>query len=134
VAQWAGMSTGKTRDSRVADAEASLRRAISALVGADPAHRQSKAKNVSALAKSVLSARVRRLKAVLNESSEQRRTGYEKYSPAEVAAQRKNLEELQRSGVEAVLKEFGVAVTDLGEGALSNKSLERTRGDFPRNS
>jgi hypothetical protein len=123
------MSTGKTRDSRVADAEASLRRAISALVSADPAHRQRKAKNVRALAESVRSARVRRLKAVLNESSEQRRTGYAKYSQAEVAAQRKNLEELQRSGVEAVLKEFGVAVTDLGEGALSNKSLERTRGE-----
>jgi hypothetical protein len=127
MAQWAGMSSGRTRDTRVAEAEASLKGAIDALAGSDSTNRQSKVKNVMALAESVLSARVRRLKAVLSEASEQRMTGHEKYSQSDVAAQRKNLELMQRSGVDAVLKEFGVAGLDLGVVARSNTSLERTR-------
>jgi hypothetical protein len=96
------------------EAENSLRLAIAALRSADAAHRPTKAKNVKALAEAVLSARVRRLKAVLNKSSQQRMTGHEKHTPAEVSAQRRNLEKLQRSGVESVLKEFGIAVSELG--------------------
>jgi len=128
MAQWAGMSTGRTQDGRVVEAENSLRLAIAALRGADEAHRPAKAKNVKSLAEAVLSARVRRLKAVLNKSSEQRMTGQEKHTPAEVSAQRRNLEELQQSGVESVLKEFGIAATELDVTARSNTSLERTRG------
>jgi hypothetical protein len=118
MAQWAGMSTGRTHDGRVVEAENSLRQAIAAFRSADPSHRPKKAKSVRALADAVLSARVRRLKSVLSKSSEQRMTGHEKHTQAEVAAQRRNLEELQGSGVELVLKEFGVAVTE----------LERTHG------
>jgi hypothetical protein len=97
MAQWAGMSTGRTQDGRVIEAENSLRLAIAALRGADEGHRPAKGKNVRSLAEAVLSARVRRLKAVLNKSSEQCMTGHEKHSPAEVSAQRRNLEALQRS-------------------------------------
>lgn len=108
MAQWAGMSTGRTHDGRVVDAENSLRHAISALRSADLAHRPAKAKSVQSLAEAVLSARVRRLKAVLNKSSEQRMTGQEKHTQAEVSAQRRNLEQLQKVGVQAVLEEFGI--------------------------
>ncbi len=127
MAQWAGMSSGRTQDGRVVEAENSLRLAIAALRGADEAHRPTKAKNVRSLAEAVLSARVRRLKAVLNKSSEQRMTGHEKYTPTEVSAQRRNLEELQRSGVESVFEEFGIAASELEAGARANTSLERTR-------
>ena len=127
MAQWAGRSTGRTQDGRVVEAENSLRLAISALRSTDEGHRPAKAKNVRALAEAVLSARVRRLKAVLNKSSEQRMTGHEKHTPAEVSAQRRNLEELLRSGVESVFEEFGVAASELEPGVRSNKSLERTR-------
>jgi hypothetical protein len=127
MAQWAGRSTGRTQDGRVVEAENSLRLAISALRSTDEGHRPAKAKNVRALAEAVLSARVRRLKAVLNKSSEQRMTGHEKHTPAEVSAQRRNLEELLRSGVESVFEEFGVATSELEPEVRSNNSLERTR-------
>jgi hypothetical protein len=121
------MSTGRTQDGRVVEAENSLRLAIAALRGADEAHRPAKAKNVRALAEAVLSARVRRLKAIINKSSEQRMTGHEKYSPAEVFAQRRNLDDMQRSGLESVFEEFGIAASELASEARSNKSLERKR-------
>jgi hypothetical protein len=126
MAQWAGMSTGRTHDGRVVEAENSLRHAIAAFRSADSAHRPAKAKSVKLLAEAVLSARTRRLKAVLNKSSEQRMTGHEKHTPAEISAQRRNLEQLQQSGVEAVLKEFGITGPELAAAARPNKSLERT--------
>jgi len=118
MAQWAGMSTGRTQDGRVVETENSLRFAVAALRNGDSAQRAAKAKSVKALAEAVLLARVRRLKAVLNQSSEQRMTGHEKLSQADVAAQRRNLEELRQSGVEAVLREFGVSGSDVGGAAL----------------
>jgi hypothetical protein len=46
---------------------------------------------------------------------------------AQLTAQRRNLEELLRSGVEAVFREFGVTVSELEGGARSNNSVDGTR-------
>lgn len=113
MAQWAGMGSGRTHESRVQEIEASLRHAIVALNASTEDDRKTKAKNVRRIAKRLLSARVKRLKV--------RYAEYSDYATADVREKRKHalesmgrrIEELEEGGTAAILKEFGVTVSVL---------------------
>ena len=65
MAQWAGGYSGNTHASRVQDTETILREAITALRGASAPSVRTKAKTVQQLARKLLLARVRLMKARL---------------------------------------------------------------------
>jgi uncharacterized Zn finger protein len=100
LAQWSGQFSGNTHATRVQEAEAVLRHAVAALKSATAdEERTKKANAVQQLAKRLLQARVRLLKA---------RLASEPPPAAGLASLRQRLEVTQASGVAAILAEFGV--------------------------
>ena len=128
MAQWIGQFSGRTHESRIADVEATLRRAIESLAAAGADSSAHERKNVLNLAEKLLAARTRQHKARLSQKRE-RATAE---SPAENALALVRLEqsvaEMKVAGISAILKEFGVRDVDSVLGSRSDKSLERTRG------
>ena len=107
MAQWLGQYSGHTHESRVEDLEGALRLAIHAFTTAtSEAELRSKAKSARNLAKRLLSARHRVLKArlvaalrVVTEEAHARRA-------TEVESLRQREATLLQSGVQGILKEF----------------------------
>ncbi len=106
MAQWLGQFSGHTHATRVQDAEAALRQAVTAFraAGSDKA-RQIKAKAVRRLAKRLLSARLRLLKArlvaaepVADEETNSRGSGIETL--------RRRAAKKRDEGVNGILVEF----------------------------
>jgi hypothetical protein len=109
VAQWKGQFSGKTHETRVLDVEASLRCAVAAFRAASsPGEREKKAKDVRNLAKRVLSARLRLLKARISRAQEPRMTGA---APApwsdRIDALRAREIKVREDDVSGILVEFG---------------------------
>jgi hypothetical protein len=103
VAQWGGQFNGLSHQSKLADAEATLRAAVVALRAAAPAEAASKAKAVRRLAARVLNLRVKMLKA--------RRNAYGPVDNTSAWAQR--LQEPERAvlaaGVSGILAGFAAS-------------------------
>jgi hypothetical protein len=103
VAQWSGQFTGLSHETKLADAEATLRTAVAALRAAPPAEAATKAKAVRRLAARVLNLRVKLLRA--------RRNAYGPVDPASEWAER--LQEPEKAvlsaGVSGILAEFAAS-------------------------
>jgi hypothetical protein len=97
VAQWKGQFSGRTHESRVKDAEVTLRRAI------DSDHEP---KNVLSLAENLLAVRIRQRKACISRMRESTTAD----SPAEnaqaIVSMERALREIEGGGVAAILREF----------------------------
>ena len=110
MAQWLGQYTGNTHATRVADVEEALRHAVAAFANTTaPADRRKLSRSILALAKRVLSARVRYLKARLAAAEG---AGMEEAVTArakEIAGLHESLNSAERTGVEGILHEFAGA-------------------------
>ena len=126
MAQWIGQFSGRTHESRVADAEVTLRHAIDSLSASGPETIAHARKSVLNLAEKLLSARMRQRKARLSQQRE--RLGAPNEPDAQVlASMERSIAETHRAGVAAILKEFNVREVEAVLGSRPNKSLERTR-------
>jgi hypothetical protein len=115
LAQWAGQYSGRTHDSRVEEAERALSHAMEALRAASANDYPKALKSAMGLADRVLSARFRRLKALLSAAdipTEEARLDASK----RVASLTFQLTQLQSLGVSGILAEFGL------RGAYTSKS------------
>lgn len=113
MAQWAGMGSGRTHESRVQEIEASLRQAIAALHTSTEGDREAKAKNLHRLAKKLLSARVKRLKARYAEYSDHATAEVREKREQAIESMGRRIQELEEGGTVAILREFGVEVSVL---------------------
>ncbi len=104
MAQWLGQFSGLTHESKLEDAEATLRTAVAAFRAASQPDVAKKAKAVQRLAARVLSLRVKLLKARLNANGPMVRI-YEQVQRW-IEQERAILAE----GVNAILSEFGAEV------------------------
>ena len=107
MAQWSRQYTGNTHATRVADLEASLRRAVSAFTEAqsDP-ERASKAKSVRKLAERLLLAR-RRLLAARRTAAQQVRSGEALAErEKEISRLQERAATLDEGGLRGILAEF----------------------------
>ena len=108
MAQWNGQYTGNTHGTKVADFESVLKNAVKVFKASSEELRSSKASAVRKLAGKVLTARLKMIKAKINE-----------LAPVESAKQeerRVQIEHLQASeakiasdGIDGVLREFGAS-------------------------
>ncbi len=110
MAQWLGQYTGLTHATRVADSEAALRHAVGVLRACTTTEDRAKqAKIVHQLAKRLLSARTRHLKARLVATQR----GATADATAKYADEINNIlrrkAELVEQGLSGILAEFGVA-------------------------
>jgi hypothetical protein len=101
MAQWRGQFTGLTHETKVADAEDSLRTAVAALRAAEPNALPAKVKAVRRLAARLLAVRLKALKArrVLATPLIEPSTRYDLLVQEEAAT--------RTAGVDAILVEFG---------------------------
>ena len=109
MAQWLGQFSGRTHGTRVQDAEDALRHAVQAFHEvAAPQERERKVKNVRHLAKRLLQARLRLLKARLVRAREPRLTDLaSRWTDGADAVQAREMT-TRAAGVNAILVEFGV--------------------------
>jgi hypothetical protein len=108
VAQWLGQFTGRTHETRVQDAQDALQHAVRAFheVSALQA-RETKAKSVRHLAKRLLQARIRLLKARIARASEPRMTGQPSAWNDGIDQLRAQENATRVGGVHGILVEFG---------------------------
>ena len=106
MAQWLGQFSGLTHASAVDDAERLLRHAASTFGSeSESVARRKKAKNARSLAKRVLRARIRYLKAALSDQQTQRDDGADPRH--DLSRLLSALEETEDGGLAAILVEFG---------------------------
>jgi len=110
VAQWLGQFTGRTHRTAVSDAERLLEHAVTAFNNASPADRAKKAKAVRALAKRLLAARTRFLRAGIAASTDPATAEVVEEHALQLAKLEDMLAAVTRGGVEAVIREFAGAV------------------------
>lgn len=115
MAQWSGQYTGLTHATRVDDAEASLRHAVEVLRAARTEDREKQAKIVHALARRVLSARSRHIKARLVAAHQVASAETLEKRADEIDHLRQKAAECSERGVAGILAEFGAA--DLAAGS-----------------
>jgi hypothetical protein len=101
MAQWRGQFTGLTHETKLADAEATLRTAVAAFRAAAPAKSKAKAKAVRQLAEQVLRLRLKLLKARRDARGPRGRASAEWSKAPE--------REVIEAGVAAILTEFDAA-------------------------
>lgn len=103
MAQWRGQFTGLSHETKVADAEVTLRAAVTSFRAASPTEAEARAEAVRRLAARVMDLRFKMLKA--------RRIAYGPVDNASEWAER--LQEPERTlldaGVSGILDEFGAA-------------------------
>ena len=127
MAQWIGQFSGRTHESRVVDAEVTLRHAIGTLSTSGPETISQARRNVLKLAEKLLSTRIRQRKARLSQQRE--RLGAPNEADAQVlASMERGIAELQRAGFGTILKEFDVAEPATVLGSRPGTSPERTKG------
>jgi hypothetical protein len=108
VAQWLGQFSGRTRETRVQDAEDALKHAVQAFRDVSAPHeREKKAKNVRHLATRLLQTRIRLFRSRLARASEPRMTGRPSAWSDGVDHLREQESATRAGGVEAILVEFG---------------------------
>lgn len=101
MAQWLGQFSGLTHGTKLADAEATLRGAVSAFHREEPADREAKAEAVRHLGRRVLNLRLKLLKAIRNYGRPVANPREEKLLEPERA--------VQAAGLMGILSEFGAA-------------------------
>jgi hypothetical protein len=106
VAQWSRGFSGNTHVTRVEEAEAALRNAVTVLKAAGASARPKTAKTVRKLAEKVLSARVRMLKARLVALKEVGATKTMPASAEDLPSLRQRLANTRDQGIGAILIEF----------------------------
>ncbi len=106
MAQWSGQFSGLTHDTKVRDAEESLRLANAALVDVQSADRDRKIRAVRALAERVLTARLKAIGAKIAALTEPGR-----HDDARVSGLQEREQQLRGDGVAGILREFGARDT-----------------------
>jgi hypothetical protein len=107
MAQWQGQFSGRTHETRVLDAEATLRKAVGALREVNSTdEREHLAKQVRNLAKRLLTVRLQLLKSRIAKASEQRMTGSPSAWVDGIAALRAKEAEVRSKGINGILQEF----------------------------
>jgi hypothetical protein len=101
MAQWERAYCGLTHDTKVKDVEASLRLAVTSFATAEESEKERKAEAVRNLAKRLLNARLKALRARISALSEPGRHAANKVSDL-----RLRVEELEEQGITGVLNEF----------------------------
>jgi hypothetical protein len=110
MAQWLGQFSGRTHETRVLDAEATLRRGVGALREANTAEeRERLTKQVRNLSKRLLTARLQLLKSRIARASEQRMGGSPTPWADGIAALRAKESQIREKGINGVLQEFDAA-------------------------
>ena len=110
MAQWSGGFSGNTHATRVAEAEAALRHAITVLQAKQPGEDPTKAANtVHKLAQRVLSSRLRMLKARLSTMQDAKAQDAVPSASQELTDLRRRLALAQTQGVKEVLDEFSAS-------------------------
>jgi hypothetical protein len=109
VAQWLGQFTGRTHRTAVSDAEQLLEHAVTVFSEASSADRAQKAKTIRALAKRVLSARTRFLKASIAAATDPATANVLKEHALHIAKLGDTLTVVTHGGVEAIVREFAGA-------------------------
>jgi hypothetical protein len=123
VAQWLGQFTGRTHGTAVSDAERLLEHAVTIFGEASPADRTKKAKACRALAKRVLSARARFLRARIAATADPATTEIVDGNALQIASLEDALAAVTRGGVDAIVREFaGAAAQDVLATGKSNGS------------
>ena len=106
MAQWSGQFLGFTHDTKVQDAEDSLRSAVQTINLMPEAERTEKMKNnIRSLAERVLAVRLKALRARVSSLTE---PGGKSLDAEQASHLRARVDEVQAGGVKAILKEFGV--------------------------
>jgi hypothetical protein len=109
VAQWNGQFTGNTHATKVKDCEGALRHAVDVLLACETeTELAQKRKAVINLAEKLLIARIKLLKAKINDSepvTEENQTAPRKQ---QLESLRQELSEAQDGGLHAILLEFGL--------------------------
>lgn len=109
MAQWIWGYTGETHATAVEDAEELLSHAATVFAAeTDPRVRRKKARSIQGLARRVLRARTRFLKARLSERKDPREE-VRSARAKELASLRQRLEDTEQRGVVGILEEFNVA-------------------------
>jgi hypothetical protein len=110
VAQWLGQFSGHTHATKVADVEASMRRASAAFLAAtSEAERLKKGKALRALAKRLMTARLKFLKARIVAAQTMATAEAQSKRVAELSSLRVAEAGVHEDGVEGILREYGVA-------------------------
>lgn len=116
MAQWNGMYSGHTHETLVQDVEQALRHAIDAFrLATSEQERHGKAKSVRNLAKRLLSARRRLLKAKIVAAQRVRSAEAMEARAREIASLQDHHAESLQQGIADILSEFG-APDALGAG------------------
>lgn len=105
MAQWNGQYSGLSHETKVQDIEESLRKAVKSFLAAAENEKADKDKAVQHLAKRLLAARLKAIRARISViAAIPSLVGIDK----RVSQLQSTEEELQSQGVEDILKEFGV--------------------------
>ena len=104
MAQWSGQYSGLTHDTKVKDAEVSLRKAVESLSRLSTTDRSGKMKHIRSLAERLLAARLKAMRARLSSLTEPGSTNLDAEQTSSLRARKEGVE---AHGVEAILKEFG---------------------------
>ena len=106
MAQWLGQFSGKTHRTAVSDAHDLMQHAVAAFISASPEDKPKKAKAVRTLAKRLLAARVRFLKARLSSATDPALDEVLSERAHEIAKLEQALSTLISGGVPDILSEF----------------------------
>jgi hypothetical protein len=108
MAQWMGQFSGHTHETKVEDAQASLRHAVEALrsAGLGP-DREKKAKAVHRLAKRLLTARLKLAKARIAAATDTQSGVALAKRANEIVSLERKYAMVREGGLDAILREFG---------------------------
>lgn len=107
MAQWKGQFSGRTHETRLAEAEAVLREALG---HKREVHAEIPSATLDQLAEKVLFARVHLLKAKIDRAQHKPTEEHFSEMAATVDKWKARIEELEKGGVSDVLREFYVAL------------------------
>jgi hypothetical protein len=103
MAQWARAYCGDTHETKVGDAERSLRLAVVAYHECETSSKESKQKQIHRLAERVLTSRLKALKARISMLNA---PGIQKRKQIDISHLRLQIQSIKDDGVLGILKEF----------------------------
>ena len=104
MAQWQGQFSGRNHATKVADIERSLLTSIDSLTQGDAQNRKELLQNIHAIAKKLLTARLKMLRARMTQLSEPGR----QQDQRQTASLKATIDQMTAEGLDSILREFGI--------------------------